>query len=94
MIVETVAIIIDITNEDCNFITKGKTIKNTKTLVTTWKKIKSLTGDLEANVNQINEQNFGYVLFPFNNLNSNFLQEYPLSFHKLISISLILLLLI
>ena len=31
---------------------------------------------------------------PFNNLNSNFLQEYPLSFHKLLSISLILLLLI
>ena len=55
---------------------KGNPIKNTKTLVTTWKKIKSLTGDLEAKVNQTNEQNFGYVLFPFNNLNKVLLNIY------------------
>ena len=35
-----------------------------------------VTGDLEANVNQINEQNFGYVLFPFNNLNKVLLNIY------------------
>jgi predicted 2-oxoglutarate/Fe(II)-dependent dioxygenase YbiX len=46
----------------------GKFKKNTNTLAITWEKVKHLTGHLEASVNAYNENNFGYTLFPFNNL--------------------------
>jgi len=54
----------------------GNIIKNTNTLEISWKKIKNLTKDLEANINLINEQNFGYVLFPFSDLKDILLNIY------------------
>jgi hypothetical protein len=46
----------------------GKSKKNTNTLVINWGKIKDLVGNLEATINSFNENNFGYILYPFNNL--------------------------
>jgi len=46
----------------------GNSKKNTNTLTISWEKVKHLTGHLEASVNAHNEKNFGYMLFPFNDL--------------------------
>ena len=55
---------------------EGNYKKNANTLNITWEKIKHLTGNLEASVNLINENNFGYILFPFNNLMMTHLNIY------------------
>jgi len=41
-------------------------VKNTKTLIIQWNKIKKIVGQLESSMNYINQKNFGYHLHPFN----------------------------
>jgi len=55
---------------------EGNSKKNTNTLAITWQKVKHLTGHLEASVNAYNEKNFGYILFPFNDLMKALLNIY------------------
>jgi predicted 2-oxoglutarate/Fe(II)-dependent dioxygenase YbiX len=46
---------------------KGKSKKNANTLVIGYNKMKHLTKDLESEICSINQNNFGYILYPFNN---------------------------
>ena len=61
---------------------KNKVLKkNTKTLLIEWGKLKKIIPNLISCVNQLNEQNFGYVLYPYNDYENCMLNIYD-SKHK------------
>jgi PKHD-type hydroxylase len=55
---------------------KGKTKKHLNTLVINFKKIKHLVENLESKIHSINENNFGYILYPFNSSTEALLNIY------------------
>ena len=55
---------------------KGISKKQTKTLKMSWEKIKPFVKNLEDTIVHDNESNFGYNLFPVNNLNKVLLNIY------------------
>ena len=59
----------EIEKKDTTALDKNKVSKkNTKTLIIEWRKIKNIVGNLMSSIQHLNEQNFGYVLYPFNDL--------------------------
>ena len=54
----------------------NKSKKNTNTFTIEWQKIKNYMGNLESSIHVLNEQNFGYHLYPFNDLSKALLNVY------------------
>jgi len=50
--------------------------KKASTFIIEWGKIKDMVGNLESSIQSYNEYNFGYVLYPFNNLSKCLLNVY------------------
>ena len=67
----------DVEKKETTALDKNKVSKkNTKTLIIQWRKIKNIVGNLMSSIQHLNEQNFGYVLYPFNDLENCMLNIY------------------